>query len=115
MQTIKISLLKKESDINEENHTAEYTKLVTSSIDCTKIKKSESQRIPELCQGIFEEMLSLKLNDLATHVGIWIYYKDGKIIENAIDLNVLESIKKYGNDIKNSFVEFFNWTIENPE
>jgi hypothetical protein len=114
MQTIKISLLKKESDINEDNK-AEYIKLITANIDCDKIEKSQLQKIPELCQNIFEELINHNLDIVPTHVGIWIEYTNGNKIENAIDLNVLNSIKKYGDNISKPFTEFFNWTIENPE
>lgn len=115
MQTIKISLLKKESEINEETSKAEYIKLLTSTIDCTKIKSAQLQEIPVLCQEIFDEMQTYELQYVPTHVGVWIEYTNGNKIENAIELSVLNSIEKYGDQIKKPFAEFFNWTIENPK
>jgi hypothetical protein len=104
------------SDINEKTGKANY-----------EVKGSANFKIPEdfydnhtvdeqislteaLLSALFEN-LKQQNNNLVDTVGIWIDYNN-KIYENAIKIETLENIEKYGKANIVPIYEFFNMTVK---
>jgi hypothetical protein len=113
-QTITLSLLTKTSEIDASTNKAEYQKIVTSKFNY------KSDLFPEdVKKEFFTKLLDQMLQDLlgyeteieATSLGIWVEIEDKKY-ENAIDLRILDDIKKYGEEGINPVLEFYKMTID---
>ena len=112
IKSIELSLLKKDSDIDDNIGKAEYLK-----------KKTVKFNIPPTFftvyrqKNIIEELVSQMYEDLtedlsvdADSLGLWVDY-DSVILDNAISLNTLKDIGEYGKDDVNPLYEFFKMTI----
>jgi len=120
IKSIRMSLMQKKGDIDEEFDSVkkvDYLVRGTSNFIITpdffgKLDyKEKEQLLIGLLEALYEELL-VKINDIDT-VGIWIEY-DGKIFENAMKIDILNNMEKYGADDVDPVYEFFKMTINKP-
>ena len=110
-----MSLMKTNSDV-DENSKAEYivkssgTFNITPNFYSKLNKKKKIELTSNLVNTMYEDLLDkTNFNDIDS-VGIWINYNQ-KIYENAIKINVLSNMKKYGVDNVDPLYEFFKMSI----
>ena len=109
IKSITLSLLKRETDINERQE-ATYAKKIT-----VKFTLPENfERIPEMFESAITQMFSdaiEKAPDGIDSLGLWIEV-DNTILENAIALGALNAIKEHSIDKSmNAIWEFFKMTL----
>jgi hypothetical protein len=109
IKSIKMSLLKKDSDINEE-HKAEYIKSITGNFVIPSDFTRSEDAFKLLTQDIFKSLNEENTKDV-DYVGIWIELDDSTILENAISLQTLDDISSYSSDPIVPIFEFFKMTL----
>src|ERR1035437_5824839 len=108
LKSIKLALMKKQSDINKENKA-----IYDSYASCTfNIPDDffENDNFEELCESLLEALYNDLMNavehDVKDHLGMWISCEN-KIYENAISLQTLDDMKNCGAEHLSSIYEFF--------
>lgn len=81
-------------------------------IDNNIRKTINNNNIHELLNLLYDDLIK-KCSDI-DHLGIWLTY-DGKIIENAININTLNDMKELGADDVDPILEFCKMTIKPHE
>jgi hypothetical protein len=61
---------------------------------------------------IFEELQAKNQGREVESVGLWVIFEDGEEIDNSIDIEVLNDIKKYGAEDIEPLKEFFKMTVK---
>lgn len=118
-KSVRMSLMKVTGDINEETSKAEYLVKGSAKFDITPefyeaLEKEEEKDLTEgLIAAIYEELLQ-KIDDDVDTVGIWIDY-DEKIFENAIKIDTLSDMQKYGEKGIIPIYEFFKLSIKEED
>lgn len=113
-KSVKMSLMETKGDINESDNKADYLVKGSAKFDITPefYKALEEEEEIDLTKGLitamYEELLQ-KIDGIDT-VGIWIDY-DGKTFENAIKIDTLGDMKKFGTEDVEPIYEFFKLTI----
>jgi hypothetical protein len=116
-KSVRMSLMEAKSDINESTNKAEYLVKGSAKFDITPefYEALEQEEEKDLTKGLitamYEELLQ-KIEDVDT-VGLWIEY-DGKIFENAIKIDTLGDMKKFGTEDVEPIYEFFKLTMGLP-
>ena len=116
-KSVRMSLMEAKSDINESDNKAEYLVKGSAKFNITPefyeaLEKEEEKDLTKgLITAMYEELLQ-KIDGIDT-VGIWIDY-DGKIFENAIKIDTLGDMKKFGVEGVEPIYEFFKLTIGLP-
>jgi len=100
IQSIQLSLLKRETDPNENNE-AEYT--IPSDFPRTE------EMFEVLMKNMYDDLMKNAPGN-ADSIGIWIDM-DSIIIDNALSLQTLDDIKMYSKDNLNPAYEFFKMTL----
>ena len=114
-KSVKMSLMETKGDINEETNKADYLAKGSAKFDITPefYKALEEDQEKDLTKGLitamYEELLQSIEEDVDT-VGIWIEYDD-KLFENAIKIDTLGDMKKFGAEDVVPIYEFFKLTI----
>ncbi len=110
IKSISLSLMKRETDINEGK--AEYTKQKTAKFIIPKNffkKTNEEEVLKTLISSMFNDLKSNSISN-SDSLGIWVEYKS-ITLENAISLRTLEDIQEYSKEPTDSLYEFFKMTI----
>lgn len=111
---IKMSLMEAKGDINESTNKADYLVKGSAKFDITPefYEALEKEQEKDLTQGLiaamYEELLQ-KIDGVDT-VGLWVYY-DENIYENAIKIDTLGDMEKFGAEGIVPIYEFFKITI----
>lgn len=114
IKSIKMSLMETKSGINESTNKADYLVKGSAKFGIKKeffanLNQGEEDELTSgLLEAMYEELLN-KINDVDT-VGLWVEY-DGKILENAMKINALEDMKKFGADDVSPIHELFKMTL----
>ena len=115
-QIITMSLLNKLEDVDSSTGKILYEKTSTVKFNYDKELFSENVR-----EELFSELLASMYKDLLHNVtsqnislGLWVTFGD-LVFENAIDTQVLDDIKIYGEKGIEPIVEFYKMTIEFKE
>lgn len=108
IKSITLSLLKKESDI--EDNTASYSKKVTVKFTPPFDFPRTDEMFEALLTNMYEDLLVNTSGD-PDSLGIWIEM-DSIIIDNALSLNTLDDIKTYSQEDINPVWEFFKMTLQ---
>jgi hypothetical protein len=111
IKSIKLSLMLKDSEINEESK-ANYLKQITGTLIVPKDFPKTEDAFSQILSQIYNSLLEENKNDVDS-LGIWIELKDSTILENAILLNTLQSITEYSQNNLNIVFEFFKMTLDN--
>jgi hypothetical protein len=114
IKSITLSLMKKESDINENK--ADYTRhgKATFKIPQDFFNSDDSEKLLEdIIEAMFDDITQKNVWSEVDYLGIWIESIDDHIIENAMSLKNLESIKEYSTQNINPIFEFFKMTLDN--
>jgi hypothetical protein len=117
IDTLKIGLLEKKSEINKKGKTHYILKSSASfqfnnyinNLEDPITDEEEEEVLSKISETIFNDLLE-KTKDEFNSVGIWIESESGKI-ENSIELSVFEGIKKFGNPGIVPIFEFIKMTI----
>jgi len=119
----KISLMEKPKDfLVDEEGKGNY---IIRSSGVFKVEEylqnlDEDQQVSEdeyekFLQGammaIYDNLLENNAEKSFDTVGLWITYKDGEILENAMDFSVLETFNEFGPDEVVPFLEFVKMTL----
>ena len=113
-QIITLTLLVKTSDIDVSTNKAEYQKLVTTKFNYTIDLFPENVRkdfFSKLLEQMYQDLLENDNDIKATSLGIWIEMEDN-VYENAIDLKILNDIKRYGDKDVEPLLEFYKMTVK---
>lgn len=111
IKSITLSLLKKETDINHSENTAEYTKKMTAKFTLPL----DFPRTEEMFEALLEDMykdLMLNAPEGTDSIGIWIEM-DTITLDNAISLRTLDDIRMYSRDNISPAYEFFKMSLLN--
>jgi len=119
VESIKLSLMKKESDINNIGE-AEYTPFISATFKMPQEYLDESpgdlngkygkEYLKSLLHAIFEDLTSKNTQYDVDSLGIWIKTSE-RLIENAIALQTLTDIKEYSKEDVDPLYEFFKMTL----
>lgn len=108
IQSVTLSLLKKESDTNEMQQ-AEYSKKLTAKFTVPADFPRSEDTFSTIIKDMYEDLLKNAPSD-ADAIGIWI--DNGSIIlDNALTLETLSDIKMYSRQDINVAYEFFKMTM----
>jgi len=118
IKELKMSLMKKEGDTQEEGKSTFMVKC-SATLDIETYAKehniTEEQYEDFIAQSssiIYNELLTKIDKVLVDSVGVWITFEDGMKIDNSIELSVLEDIEKYGANDVEPIKEFIKMTLE---
>jgi len=112
-QLITLSLLVKTSDIDASTNKAEYQKLVTTRFNYKTDLFPENARkelFSKLLEQMYQDLLENDNEIKATSLGIWVEINE-VTFENAIDLKILNDIKRYGDKDIEPLLEFYKMTV----
>ena len=113
-QLITLSLLVKTSDIDASSNKAEYQKLVTTRFNYkTDLfpKNARKELFSKLLEQMYQDLLENDSDIKATSLGIWVEINE-VTFENAIDLKILNDIKRYGDKDIEPILEFYKMTVD---
>ena len=116
LQSIKLALMHKLTEIDVSTNMAQYDAYVSGSfndINKTLSNYDDEQKdffIKNVGDQILEDLCENNSVDKDDFLGIWVIY-DNKLYDNAISLLTLNSIKKYGINISNPVYEFLKMTL----
>ena len=108
IQSIQLSLLKRETDPNENNE-AEYTKKLSAKFTIPSDFPRTEEMFEVLMKNMYDDLMKNAPGN-ADSIGIWIDM-DSIIIDNALSLQTLDDIKMYSKDNLNPAYEFFKMTL----
>ncbi|NMC59227.1 MAG: hypothetical protein GYA51_07585 [Candidatus Methanofastidiosa archaeon] len=118
IKELKMSLMKKEGDTQEEGKSNFMVKC-SATLDIEKYvaehSVTEEQYDDFILQSssiIFDELLTKIDNCVIDSVGVWLTFEDGTKIDNSIELSVLKDIEKYGAEDVDPIKEFIKMTLE---
>jgi len=112
-QTVTMSLLTKLDDDPSTGKTV-YEKTTTVRFKYTKEifpENSREELFNKLLNQMYKDLLETDLEGKTNSLGMWVELEDQKF-ENAIDLQVLQDIKIYGEKDVDPIVELYKMTIE---
>lgn len=109
IKTIEMSLMKKDSDINE-NSKAEYIKTTTGKFVIPEDFTKNEKGFELLTQDIYQSLKEKTVKEVDS-VGLWIEFDDSTIFENAISIQTLEDISNYSSESVIPIFEFFKMTL----
>lgn len=108
IQSITITLLKRESEQNENNE-AEYSKKVTAKFIPPENFPKTEETFSLILKDIYDDLMLNSTQDVDS-IGIWVE-SDSGILDNAISLRTLQDIQEYSKDKIIPIFEFFKMTI----
>jgi len=117
---IKLSLMKKKSEINKHNKCDyDLFKSCTFNINeeflNTYSNIDDEVLLENLLEVLYKDLLNnVEYNESKDFLGLWFNYKNIDI-DNSIALSTLSNIKKYSKDEITPIYEFFKMTIKEYE
>lgn len=108
IQSITLSLLKKESNINENNE-AEYSKKITAKFTIPPDFPRTEEMFSVLLKNMYSDLMKKAPKDVDS-IGIWIDI-GSIILDNALSLRTLDDIEMYSKDNINPAYEFFKMSM----
>jgi hypothetical protein len=110
IRSITLSLLKKETDINQNENTAEYSKKLTAKFTFPSDFPRTEEMFETLLQDMYKELM-LNAPEDCDSIGIWIEM-DTITLDNALSLRTLDDIRMYSKEELNPAYEFFKMTLQ---
>jgi len=112
IKSIQFSLLKKDTDINEDNQ-AEFLKEKTASFRIPDEFPRDEESFNYLTEHMFKSLINNISEDIYDYLGLWIEY-DEMTVDNAISIDTLKNITEYTPEGEvNAVYEFFKMTVLN--
>ena len=111
---IKLSLMEKETDSNENNKNC-FIIRTSGILEVDKFLKNK--KINDYNDFIFQstsmiyDNLKKNTKNVVDSLGLWIIFSDDSILENSIDIDILNKMKKYGDDNVDPIHEFVKMTL----
>jgi len=82
-------------------------------IDGSIVDEEYNNFVLDSASLIYEELLNqVKKESVVESVGLWVIFEDGEEIDNSIDIEVLNDIKRYGVEDIDPLKEFFKMTVK---
>ena len=115
IESIKLSLMKKESDIDKDNRAvyesyASCTFNIPVNFFGDLYNSSPENLCASLLEALYIDITNQVMHDDRNYLGMWVDY-DGNVYENAIEMKTLDNIKEYGDENVNPLYEFFKMTV----
>jgi len=125
LKEIKLALMQKtdnknlsedEVKLGKQNFIIKYSGTINVSelLKKAKLKCLDEDNLCEVCDMIYIDLLEFCKNIKIDSVGLWLIYKDNKIIENSIELSLLSNIKNMNIDL-NPIHEFVKMSLINDK
>lgn len=120
ISNIRISVLRKKSEIDPSTLRASYDSIATCNIKYNDIlieelkltDLSEEDKVISVCKAMYED-LKKQIEKKYDSIGVWFTLTDtDEVIDNAIDILTLNTIEKNREDL-NGFEEFIRLTYKN--
>ena len=105
---IKLSLMKKKSEINKDNKS-DYEIYSSAMFNITP-ELYDERLFSLLPDEIYKDLISKNNIDNKDYLGIWINYND-EIYENAVSLQTIDDMIRYGDKDINPIYEIFKMTL----